>query len=237
MNPRAAQLLEGLVQVYIDTARPVGSVILGEWLRAPYSPATIRALLHELEEEGYVYQPHTSAGRVPTDQGYRFYVDQVAGGVEQRREYQSLARQLAVLQAEYHTLAQAVARLLASSAHTVAVSGLRESGVMHDAGWDEVLQQPEAHTLSALQEISVMLADLNLSLSELPRVPEEAAVTYIGHENPLFPAKYTSLVVRQVHTPHDTLVMVLLGPKRMPYQQHVALLNTLAEVVRQEEGI
>src|SRR5688572_4625435 len=73
MTPRQQQLLHAIVDYYVQTANPVGSLALSK--KFGYSPATIRSEMAELERGGYITHPHTSAGRVPTDAGYRFYVD------------------------------------------------------------------------------------------------------------------------------------------------------------------
>jgi len=77
LSPRAAQILAALVAEYIDTGEPVGSARLTHVAGFRVSSATVRSTLAELEELGYLQQPHTSAGRTPTDRGYRFYVDQL----------------------------------------------------------------------------------------------------------------------------------------------------------------
>ena len=74
---RRSKIFELIVEGYLDTASPVGSEWISRKLRASLSPATIRNIMVELEEAGFLEQPHTSAGRVPTDRGYRFYVDSV----------------------------------------------------------------------------------------------------------------------------------------------------------------
>jgi heat-inducible transcriptional repressor len=77
LSARAAQILAALVAEYIDTGEPVGSTRLATLSGLAVSSATVRNTLGELEELGYLQQPHTSAGRIPTDRGYRFYVDQL----------------------------------------------------------------------------------------------------------------------------------------------------------------
>src|SRR5579864_7733886 len=72
---RSKRILAALVREYIATAEPVASSLLVTAAGLGVSSATVRSILARLEEEGYVQQPHTSAGRVPTDRGYRFYVD------------------------------------------------------------------------------------------------------------------------------------------------------------------
>ena len=72
---RSRRVLEALVREYIATGEPVASSLLVTATDLGVSSATVRSILARLEEEGFVQQPHTSAGRIPTDRGYRFYVD------------------------------------------------------------------------------------------------------------------------------------------------------------------
>src|SRR5262249_13242477 len=74
-NDRSRRVLAALVREYIASGEPVASSLLVSAAGLGVSSATVRSILVRLEEEGYVQQPHTSAGRIPTDRGYRFYVD------------------------------------------------------------------------------------------------------------------------------------------------------------------
>src|SRR5919201_3233323 len=75
LNDRSKRVLAALVREYIASAEPVASSLLVSAAGLGVSSATVRSVLAKLEEDGYVQQPHTSAGRIPTDRGYRFYVD------------------------------------------------------------------------------------------------------------------------------------------------------------------
>jgi heat-inducible transcriptional repressor len=79
LDDRKAAVLRAVVREYIETAQPVGSAHVARTTELGVSPATVRNEMAALEREGYLTQPHTSAGRVPTDQGYRFFVDQLTG--------------------------------------------------------------------------------------------------------------------------------------------------------------
>jgi len=79
LDDRKAAVLRAVVREYIETAQPVGSTHVARTTELGVSPATVRNEMAALEREGYLTQPHTSAGRVPTDQGYRFFVDQLTG--------------------------------------------------------------------------------------------------------------------------------------------------------------
>src|SRR5215216_6190722 len=79
LSDRSRRLLATLVREYIETGEPVPSQVLARASGLGVSSATVRNVLSQLEESGYVHQPHTSAGRVPTDRGYRVFVDLLLG--------------------------------------------------------------------------------------------------------------------------------------------------------------
>lgn len=122
LTERRKKLLQFIVDDYVTTAQPVGSNALVQRYGLPVSPATIRNEMAQLEEEGYITQPHTSAGRVPTDLGYRYYVEAlmreevVPEPVQQtiRHQFHQAARELE----EWARLAAAI---IASRLHNAAV--------------------------------------------------------------------------------------------------------------------
>lgn len=79
LDDRKSAILRAVVQQYIETAQPVGSSSVARRDDVAVSSATVRNEMHDLERDGYLTQPHTSAGRVPTEKGYRFYVDDIGG--------------------------------------------------------------------------------------------------------------------------------------------------------------
>ena len=75
LNERERRVLEAVIQSYVETAEPAGSRTISRRFGLGVSPATIRNTMSDLEEKGYLFHPHTSAGRIPTDKGYRHFVD------------------------------------------------------------------------------------------------------------------------------------------------------------------
>jgi len=110
---RYQQILTDVVRAYIETGEPVSSRSIAASHAEPLSSATVRNVMAELEEEGYLYQPHTSAGRVPTAAAYRFFVEQVAAAATAspkdrqwiRRELESAQTPEAVMERASHVLA------------------------------------------------------------------------------------------------------------------------------------
>lgn len=77
LDERKEKILKAIIQTYLETGEPVGSRTISKYSDLKLSSATIRNEMSDLEELGYIIQPHTSAGRIPSDKGYRFYVDQI----------------------------------------------------------------------------------------------------------------------------------------------------------------
>ncbi len=83
LDERKVTILKAIIKNYMDTGEPVGSRTISKYIESKWSSATIRNEMSDLEEMGYIIQPHTSAGRIPSDKGYRFYVDQIMQEKEQ----------------------------------------------------------------------------------------------------------------------------------------------------------
>lgn len=122
ISDRAKKILAEVVERYTQTADPVGSAYLARHFGMNWSPATIRSEMAQLEEQGYLEQPHTSAGRVPTENGYRFYVDSlmspqpVPTDLEER-----IMGQLRASVERLDFLLEQSSRILAALAHEAAV--------------------------------------------------------------------------------------------------------------------
>ena len=79
LSPRKKDILRAVIELYVQNAEPVGSKAVAQWAKLDVSPATIRNDMADLEEKGYLEQPHTSAGRIPSAKGYRLYVNELMG--------------------------------------------------------------------------------------------------------------------------------------------------------------
>lgn len=96
INERKEKILDAIIRNYLETGEPVGSRTISKYTDLNLSSATIRNEMSDLEEEGYIVQPHTSAGRIPTDKGYRFYVDHMLAKIEEREKKVSEREELII---------------------------------------------------------------------------------------------------------------------------------------------
>ncbi|MCD7836096.1 MAG: heat-inducible transcriptional repressor HrcA [Lachnospiraceae bacterium] len=113
MDERKTKILQAVIRNYLETGEPVGSRTISKYTDLNLSSATIRNEMADLEEMGYILQPHTSAGRIPSDKGYRFYVDTMMETKE--REMTEMKDMLVERQDKLETLLKQVAKLLAQN--------------------------------------------------------------------------------------------------------------------------
>ncbi len=119
LNERKTAILEAIIRNYLSTGEPVGSRTLSKCLDLGLSPATIRNEMSDLEEMGFIIQPHTSSGRIPSDMGYRFYVDRLMADKEKEvRDMHDLVVEKADQLSE---LLKQVAKLLADNTNYAAL--------------------------------------------------------------------------------------------------------------------
>lgn len=231
MNERSAAILYHTIETYIATGQPVGSAQLRRQAGLPVSAATIRTALHDLDDAGYLRQPHTSAGRVPTDRGYRFYVDYwvpAALASAQRRQLRALY-QTAVRRHQH--AAAAIASAAAALSHAYAIAGQTPRGMLYHTGMSYVVSHKTPEDLAALQEMSVVIDQAEELIRQLAARTTGETHVYIGQENPFAPAAHTSLLARVIRSVGHTTVITIIGPKRMPYHQHISMLNELTHLV------
>lgn len=124
LDERNKRVLFAVIQCYINTPGPVGSRVVTKKFSFGLSPATIRNIMSDLEEMGYLRQPHTSAGRVPTDIGYRYYVNSI--NTEERhvnRDFAlELSRKLELLKKDINAFLDEAAKMLSSLSHYIGIT-------------------------------------------------------------------------------------------------------------------
>lgn len=96
LNERKEKILDAIIRNYLETGEPVGSRTISKNSDLNLSSATIRNEMSDLEEDGFIVQPHTSSGRIPTDKGYRFYVDHMLKQIDEREKKVSEREELII---------------------------------------------------------------------------------------------------------------------------------------------
>lgn len=217
---RRHEVLKAIVKHFINTAEPVGSQTILISYKFSVSPATIRNDMASLEKEGLIYQPHTSAGRVPTDHGYRVFIDEMADYEAAEKKALQVLKQVTQqykVEKVKNRIYDAV-ELIARSTDNVSFATLPNSRTFY-LGLANVLRQPEFlnDAIRASQVIEVLeksdrfigiLHDLEIS---------DKVKTFIGKENLLEQIQSCSLMVSQYNIEGFKGFIGILGPTRMNY--------------------
>lgn len=223
MTDRQSKILATIIEQYAEVAVPVGSVVLAKLFNV--SSATIRNEMAVLELAGFIKQPHTSAGRIPTDKGYRFYVNAIASNAEE--PVQSLRNTKAIATRVSHAgePAQAIKSAVDSLVQLTHNLGLATIGnQLYIAGYSNLFGQPEFINPEHAKEVARLLDNLEPWLAET--APNEALNVYIGGENPIGRSAGVSLVISRYRSPYsDNSYIGILGPTRQSYRSVMGLVE------------
>lgn len=238
-DDRKQRLLGAVVEHFIKTAQPVGSKTVILTYDFKVSPATIRNDMAALEKEGLIMQPHTSAGRVPTDTGYRLYVDQLAD----YEAAQTMARQTIAQIRKQEDLAQAkqkvyeAVHLLSRACPNMAFATIPENNRTFFMGFSKILRQPEfMEAPMQASQVMEVIEDRQNFLGALGQmdIAEEAKI-FIGQENIIHGIDSCSLIVSRYNYEGYEGYMGILGPKRMPYAYNASLLKEVITLLESRE--
>ncbi|MBU1027096.1 MAG: heat-inducible transcriptional repressor HrcA [Candidatus Margulisbacteria bacterium] len=233
LDERKQKILNAIIQDYQYSAEPVGSRTISRSYLPELSPATIRNEMADLEEEGFITQPHTSAGRIPTDSGYRFYVDRLMKAVHPSHREEELIkttihRKSLNLDEILHQTAKLLSHALDYSTIVVNHSSNRR---IFAAGTSNLLHQPEFRNLEKMQKMLELFEEDEL-LAELVDeyiAPEDITVR-IGSENKIKAIRSCSVVVRSFEINNEPVGGIgLIGPTRMYYSKATSLVDYVAK--------
>lgn len=222
MTERQESILNAIVEQYAEVASPVGSSLLAKAFDV--SSATVRAEMAELEKQGYITQPHTSSGRIPTDKGYRFYVNNL-GEKEltktERRGEKALSARLQSAGSPDRVIKSAVDTLVELT-HNLGLATIGNQ--MYISGLSNLFTQPEFVNAMQVQQVAQLLDNLEPWLREAS--PNKPLNVYIGRENPIGRSAGASLIISRFRSPFsDRSYIGTLGPTRQSYRDVMALVS------------
>ena len=229
---RQEEILAMIVRHYTETAEPVGSRYIARKLGL--SSATIRNVMADLEDLGLIMHPHTSAGRVPTDKGYRYYIDSLmrmrnindAVIKAIRDEFRQTVRSL-------EDVLERTSHIISHFTNCVGVTMLPPNEKVYLDGTSHIVEQPEFKDFKKLYSILKCLEEkrdlLNLLRSDLEN---DHLVVHIGKENKFSYLNDCSVVTRGYKVKGKMSGRLgVIGPKRMVYEKVIPTVDFLADTV------
>lgn len=224
MEKRQEKILKYIVKEYIKTAEPVSSKALAEKHGIKASSATIRWDMVELEKEGYLLQLYASSGRVPTEKAYRFFIEKFCDPKLSPKAEKKI-EELFVKKKEDEIMKE-LGGLVALISKNISILVFEKE--IFWQGFSYLLSQPEFYNPNDVLEATKTFENLYQGIRDEEFSGEEIKI-YIGKENPFDEDENLSLILGGL----ENGVIGILGPKRMDYQQNIALVKKSGELIKE----
>ena len=246
LSSRKNTILRTVVETHIETSQPVGSKYIAEKYAFSFSPATVRNDMCELEERGYLTHPHTSSGRIPTDHGYRYYLDHMPfEQILPAGYFDKAAQELAPAPGEggVEDLLDRVSLMLSAMSQEVGLTLLPFPGSRSSErperlklslqGLAHILEKPEFQDVrKARCLLGAMEEKITLMNWVLRHANAEHVSVSVGHEHEHEALEDCAIVTARYHAGEGRQgVIAIVGPKRMAYRQIVPLVSRMAVAV------
>lgn len=230
MDNRQQTLLNLVIENYIETAEPVGSKFLVSAGELDLSEATVRNELRVLEEEEYLTHPHTSAGRMPTEKGYRYYIDHLDLENFKTSKHDANVLCRSIKDNDDHELSRKhLAKALAELASEAVILAFSLEKVYY-TGLANLFHKPEFRELKLVIDVSSVFDHCEACLKDFFEMVDLKPKYFIGDEHPFGSA--LSVLSFRFGKGRESLV-ALLGPKRMDYRHNYELMKKAAEVINE----
>ena len=223
LDERKVTILKAIIKNYMDTGEPVGSRTISKYIDSKWSSATIRNEMSDLEEMGYIIQPHTSAGRIPSDKGYRFYVDQILQ--EKDSEVTEIQKLMIQRVDRLELVLKQLAKLLAKDTNYAALI----SGPQYHRNKLKFIQlsKVDVHKL-----LIVTVVEGNLIKNSIVNIQEEISDEELLNLNILMNSSLNGLTIEEI----SLGVISRMKEQAGPHSQVVDLvLNEVADAIKADE--
>lgn len=225
MEKRQELLLKLIVESYIKTAEPVGSNFLVLKSGLDISAPTVRNEMRELEEEGFLTHPHTSAGRIPTELGYQFYVENLMETVELKKRIREEIEQVSKSASDQVARVKNVSRKASELMSNAVIVAFNRDNIYY-TGISYLFSQPEFRDQSSLMTVSGIFDHCEERLDEMFETIGNEIDILIGQKNPF--GRACGLVATKLN---GGSLMALVGPMRMDYGHGVGMIRTIKELL------
>jgi len=236
LTDRQRRLLQIIITEYVASAVPVGSQLIVDQYWPEVSSATVRNEMVALEELGLIAQPHTSAGRTPTIEGYRYYIDKILDADQAKTTSRDERLLRSVGQSgSNETDVKSIAKQLAELVNNAVVIGFnpaqRGSGPtdVYYTGISKLFRQPEFVQQAVMYSISEVFDHLDDSMGKLFQRVGPDVVILLGDKNPF--GASSALVIGRYRTAEGEGVIGIIGPTRLAYERSISLIRLVQSII------
>lgn len=226
ISDRKKLILETLIKEYLKTALPVSSGILVDKYKLDISPATVRNEMMELEEENYIYQPHTSAGRIPTELAYNLFFNELNKDKKNKELKETEIKLLEQLFKNDETSFKQTAKAIAELSQTAVFWAFHKNDLYY-TGLANLFTQPEFKEVNMVCDVSGIIDRMEEIIDGIFEEIEMGEQILIGSKNPF--GNFLSTVLVKYKYNNQTGIFGILGPMRMNYNRNLALIEFIKQ--------
>lgn len=230
LTQRNEHILRLIIEDYIQSAQPIGSHALVEEHDVGLSSATIRNEMAQLELEGYIRHPHTSAGRIPTEKGYQYYLRNMIESEVASSKHQPMKRVAVEENHVEETLKLLAQRLVELSGETAIVAS--DPRWSYYAGVSNLFHKPDFDDVEMVRSLSTLVDSFDRIAMNLAREAPIQPTVFIGSEGPF--GNHVSAIIVRYQFPNNQVGLIgLIGPIRMNYVENIALMQRTHELLEE----
>jgi len=224
LDDRKKMILHAIIDDYISTAEPIGSRSVSKRHELGLSSATIRNEMSDLEEMGYLIQPHTSAGRIPSDKGYRFYVDQLMKACELTVE------EINIMKSEMETKINELSQLLRQASVTMSRFTKYTSMASTPESKSSILKAVQVVPIEKGSALVVVVTNAGIVKNTLIKIPETVSPEFLIRVSNIINEKLSGLTLEKINIVVIREIEILIGS---PQEVLMPILNGVTECINQ----
>src|SRR3989338_11335877 len=235
ITKKQQQLLQKIIKAFVQTAQPVSSKSLEDSGFLGVSSATIRGEMNELERLGYLEQPHTSSGRIPSDKAYRYFVDNIVkkDTVDiTPRDKKKIVDSIQEPQRDPRELNKSIAQVLSELSENLVITRIIDEGDFYKIGLKSLFGFPEFHEIERMFRLTSFFEELENELRRFNDIQ-----IFIGHESPFHNVNEEAVICAEYRLPNNcTGSVIMVGPTRMNYRRNMGLIKFTRDGLNQIYG-
>ncbi len=225
MTERKTLILDTIIREHISTGQPVGSSVIVKKYNLDISSATVRSTMAELEDEGYIIQPHTSAGRIPTEIAYRYHIGKIDF---LKKPFGQKVELIDEIFATKNPDFRKVAKLLSEFSGNAVFWAMHKNNLYY-TGITNLFQQPEFAQIDTIYSISSVVDRFDEIIDDIFERLDYGQNILLGSENPF--GAFCGTVVSKYKNNDKTGLFGVLGPIRMNYSNNLFLIKYINEKI------